>query len=60
NSNKKRLLIVNYLDIMSLLSENTLLQRKNNHIGNLKKLFSRKKKELELELEAEDDKGKKK
>ncbi|EGR3320787.1 hypothetical protein DMJ28_24480, partial [Vibrio parahaemolyticus] len=58
NSNKKRLLIVNYLDIMSLLSENTLLQRKNNHIGNLKKLFSRKKKELELE--AEDDKGKKK
>lgn len=56
NSNKKRLLIVNYLDIMSLLSENTLLQRKNNHIGNLKKLFSRKKKELE----AEDDKGKKK
>ncbi|HDI3295639.1 TPA: hypothetical protein PME20_001272 [Vibrio cholerae] len=58
NSNQKRLLIVNYLDIMSLLSENTLLQRKNNHIGNLKKLFSRKKKELELE--AEDDKGKKK
>ncbi|EGQ9634502.1 hypothetical protein F0D70_12750 [Vibrio cholerae] len=30
--------------------------KKNNHIGNLKKLFSRKKKELE----AEDDKGKKK
>ncbi|MDF4532229.1 hypothetical protein P3491_23070 [Vibrio parahaemolyticus] len=58
NSNQKRLLILNYLDIMSLLSENTLLKRKNNHIGNLKKLFSRKKKELELE--AEDDKGKKK
>lgn len=58
NSSQKRLFILNYLDIMSLLSENTLLQRKNNHIGNLKKLFSRKKKELELE--AEDDKGKKK
>ncbi|WP_185841115.1 hypothetical protein, partial [Vibrio cholerae] len=58
NSSQKRLLILNYLDIMSLLSENTLLKRKNNHIGNLKKLFSRKKKELELE--AEDDKGKKK
>ncbi|EJF1758719.1 hypothetical protein M7990_002882 [Vibrio cholerae] len=56
NSSQKRLFILNYLDIMSLLSENTLLQRKNNHIGNLKKLFSRKKKELE----AEDDKGKKK
>ncbi|EGQ9319861.1 hypothetical protein NMS74_001309 [Vibrio cholerae] len=58
NSSQKRLFILNYLDIMSLLSENTLLQRKNNNIGNLKKLFSRKKKELELE--AEDDKGKKK
>ncbi|WP_139312654.1 hypothetical protein [Vibrio panuliri] len=54
---EKRLFIINNLYIISLLSDEFITKSNKGPIGNLKKLFSRKK--TELNLEVKDSKGKK-